>query len=93
MVRIVTANAPKGTPRKKRAPLTAAQIEARAELEAARDADTARRLDTRRKVVIGGALMALAERDADAARLLARLKGSLTRAADRKLFAESPPNG
>lgn len=93
MVRIITANAPKGTPRKKRAPLTATQVEAQVELEAARAGDVARRLDTRRKVVIGGALMALAERDADAARLLARLKETLTRAADRKLFVESPQNG
>lgn len=93
MVRIITANAPKGMPRKKRAPLTAAQIEAQAELEAARGADAARRLDTRRKVVIGGALMALAEHDAAAARLLGNLKRNLTRAADRKLFTQDPPNG
>lgn len=93
MVRIITENAQKGTPRRKRAPLTAAQIEAQVELEAARDADAARRLDTRRKVVIGGALIALAEHDATAARLLATLKRGLTRAADRKLFAVDPPNG
>ena len=83
MVKIITENAPK---RKKRVTRTAAQVEAEEELQAARDADAARRLDTRRKVVIGGALMALAERDQEAARMLANLKRRLTRPADKKLF-------
>lgn len=84
MVRFVTDNGSKArTPRRLR---SAAQIEAQAELDAARAGDAARRRDTRRKVVIGGALMALAERDDDAGRMLARLKRSLSRPADRKLF-------
>lgn len=91
MVRIITDNAPKGQP--KRRNRSAAQIEAQAELDAAREGDAARRLDTRRKVVIGGALIALAERDDDAAKLLARIKRTLTRPADKKLFAKEPSNG
>lgn len=91
MARIITENAPKGPP--KRRVRTAAQIEAQAELDAAREGDIARRLDTRRKVVIGGALIALAERNEEAAKLLARLKRTLPRPADRKLFPKDFPNG
>lgn len=86
MVRFVTDNSPEAPkPRRRR---TAAQIEAQAELDAARARDAARRRDTRRKVVIGGALIALAERDDEAAQMLARLKRSLSRPADRKLFED-----
>ena len=91
MVKIITENAPKG--KKRSGGRTDAQVEAQAELDAAREGDTARRQDTRRKVVIGGALMALAERDDDAAKLLTRIKRSLTRPADKKLFAKEPSNG
>ncbi|MEL5879849.1 MULTISPECIES: hypothetical protein [Paracoccaceae] len=88
MVRFITTPA---TPTAQRpAPRTPAQQEAAAELKAARTAEAARRLDTRRKVVLGGALLALAERDAAAAAMLARLKQMLTRPADRKLFADLP---
>lgn len=90
MVRIITANAP-ALPLRKRAK-TAAQIEAQKALAEARDATAERRLDTRRKVVLGGALLALAEYDPTAAAMLARLKRGLLRRADRKLF-EDPPNG
>lgn len=90
MVKFVTDNAPPSAPRKRM--MTDAQIEALRALEAARDAATARRLDTRRKVVLGAALMSAAVHNPDAARLLALLKGSLTRPADRKLF-EGLPNG
>lgn len=76
-----------GTPPKRRGQ-TDAQKVAQAELDLAREAGAARRLDTRRKVIIGGALMALAKRDKDAARILAHLKASLPRSADRKLFDE-----
>lgn len=84
MVKIITTNAPERQP--KRIGQTAAQKAAKAELIAVRDADKARRLDTRRKVVIGAALMALAERDEGAADMLASLKRNLTRDTDRKLF-------
>ena len=84
MVKFITTNAPKRQPRQ--IGRTAAQEAAKAELVAVRDADKARRLDTRRKVVIGAALMALAERDEGAADMLASLKRNLTRPADRKLF-------
>lgn len=90
MVKFITANAP-ALPLRKRAK-TAAQIEAQKALKEARDATAERRLDTRRKVVVGAALMTLAEHDPTAARLLASIKRSLPRPADRKLF-EDPPNG
>lgn len=84
MVRFATDNASKAPkPRRRR---TAAQIEAAAELDAARAGDAARRRDTRRKVVIGGALIALATRDDEAAKVLVRLKQALSRPADCKLF-------
>ena len=84
MVRFITQTTPKRPP--KRGPRSAAQKAAQAELDAAREAAAARRQDTRRKVVIGAALMNLAERDRDAADMLARLMRGLTRPADRKLF-------
>jgi ribonuclease D len=83
MARFITDNAPKPQSKLHR---TDAQKAVAAELKSARTADAARRLDTRRKVVIGGALVALAERDPDAAKLLTRLKTGLTRPADIKLF-------
>lgn len=92
MVRIITDNAPAGKPARKR-PQTKTQAKAAEAQKEARAAEAGRRLDTRRKVVIGAALMALAERDPDAADMLARLTSSLTRAVDRKLFAEDPANG
>lgn len=92
MVRIVTQNAPAGKPARKPRQ-TKAQAKAAEAQKEARAADEARKLDTRRKVVIGAALMALAERDADAARLLASLKRNLPRAAERKLFEKDPQNG
>lgn len=78
MARFITDNAPKPQSKLHR---TDAQKAVAAELKSARTADAARR-----KVVIGGALVALAERDPDAAKLLTRLKTGLTRPADIKLF-------
>lgn len=87
MVRIITDNAPANKParKKRQTKVQAAEAEALKEARAAADA---RRLDTRRKVVIGGALMALAEHDADFARLVTIIKSTLKRPADRKLFED-----
>lgn len=92
MVRIITDNAPAGKPARKLRQTKTQAATAQAQKEA-RAAEVVRRLDTRRKVVIGAALMALAERDAAAAHLLAKLTSGLTRAADRKLFTEDPADG
>lgn len=51
-----------------------------------RAATQARKLDTRRKVILGGALVDLAGRDASAAALLDRLVRNLPREQDRKAF-------
>ncbi len=90
MVRIITANSPALQTRKAR---TAAQKAAQAELDIVRAADAARRLEARRKVVVGAALMARAERDPTAAKLLAELKAALSRPADKKLFKTDHQNG
>ncbi|WP_322896315.1 mobilization protein [Yoonia sp. 67] len=87
MVRIITQNAPAGKPARKR-PQTKAQAAAAEAQKEARAAEAVRKLDTRRKVVIGAALLELAKRDPDAAHVLACVKGSLTRPADRKLFED-----
>lgn len=51
-----------------------------------RAATAARKLDTRRKVILGGALVDLAGRDASAAAMLERLVRNLPREQDRKAF-------
>ncbi len=64
----------------------------RAALEARMDALTARQKlrvrkhDTRRKIILGGALLELAERDPIARELRDRIVASLTRTQDRKAF-------
>ena len=65
-----------------------------------REATKARKLDTRRKIILGGALVDLAERDSAAA-MIERLVRNLPRDQDRKAFegwdakqpakAEDPP--
>lgn len=87
MIKIITANAPEGKSARKR-PQTKGQAKAAAAQKEARAAEVERRLNTRRKVVLGAALLALAERDPDARHVLACVKDSLTRAADRKLFED-----
>lgn len=52
-----------------------------------REATKQRKLDTRRKVILGGALLDLAERDSNAAAMLDRLIRNLPREQDRKAFA------
>lgn len=51
-----------------------------------REATKARKLDTRRKIILGGALVDLAERDSNAAVLIGRLVRNLPREQDRKAF-------
>ncbi|KEJ87738.1 hypothetical protein [Sulfitobacter donghicola] len=90
MVKIITANTSKKQTKRVR---TATQEAAQAELDATRAATAARRQDTRRKVVIGGALMALADRDPVATQMLEQLKANLTRPADKALFEGEDDNG
>jgi hypothetical protein len=66
-----------------------------------REATKTRKLDTRRKIILGGALVDLAERDSNAAAMIERLVRNLPREQDRKAFegwdakqpakAEDPP--
>ena len=64
--------------------------QAKARLQALKNRATTRqrKLDTRRKVILGGALMDLAERDTRAAAMLDRLIRNLPREQDRKAFAD-----
>ncbi|WP_296034101.1 hypothetical protein [uncultured Alcanivorax sp.] len=65
-----------------------AQAKARLQALRNREATRQRKLDTRRKVILGGALMDLAERDSGAAAMVERLVRNLSRDQDRKAFAE-----
>ena len=65
-----------------------AQAKARLQALKNREATRQRKLDTRRKVILGGALLDLAERDTGAATMLDRLVRNLAREQDRKAFAE-----
>ncbi len=56
-----------------------------------RAATQARKLDTRRKVILGGALVDLAGRDAGAAAMLDRLVRNLPREQDRRAFVGWKP--
>ncbi|MGB3554781.1 MAG: mobilization protein [Jannaschia sp.] len=62
--------------------------QAKARLQALRNRETTRqrKMDTRRKVILGGALMDLAERDTNAASMMDRLVRNLPRDQDRKAF-------
>ena len=64
-----------------------AQAKARLQALKNREATRQRKLDTRRKVILGGALLDLAERDSGAAAMLDRLIRNLPREQDRKTFA------
>jgi len=64
-----------------------AQAKARLQGIRNREATKQRKLDTRRKVILGGALLDLAERDSNAAAMLDRLIRNLPREQDRKAFA------
>ncbi|MEM7005609.1 MAG: mobilization protein [Pseudomonadota bacterium] len=65
-----------------------AQAKARLQGLRNREATRKRKLDTRRKVILGGALLDLAERDSGAAAMVERLVRNLSRDQDRKAFAE-----
>jgi hypothetical protein len=62
--------------------------QAKVRLQGLRNRETVkqRKLDTRRKVILGGALLDLSERDDSAATLLNRLIRNLPREQDRKAF-------
>ena len=64
-----------------------AQAKARLQGIRNRESTKQRKLDTRRKVILGGALIDLAERDSNAAAMLDRLVRNLLRAQDQKAFA------
>ena len=70
-------------------------VQAKARLQALRnrEATKQRKLDTRRKVILGGALLDLAERDSGAAVMLERLIRNLSREQDRKAFADWGASG
>ena len=71
-----------------------AQAKARLQALKNREATRQRKLDTRRKVILGGALLDLAERDSGAAAMLDRLVRNLAREQDRKAFADwDAPSG
>ncbi len=63
-----------------------AQAKARLQALKNRAATQARKLDTHRKVILGGALVELAARDAGAATMLDRLVRNLPREQDCKAF-------
>lgn len=65
-----------------------AQAKARLQALKNREATRQRKLDTRRKVILGGALIDLAERDDTAAAMLDRLIRNLPREQDQKAFAD-----
>ena len=65
-----------------------AQAKARLQAIRNREASKQRKLDTRRKVILGGALIDLAERDDTAAAMLDRLIRNLSREQDRTAFAD-----
>ncbi len=62
------------------------QARARLQTLRARQATRERKLDTRRKVILGGALVELADRDEGARVMLGRLVDGLGREQDRKAF-------
>ena len=71
--------------------------QAKARLQAIRNRETTkqRKVDTRRKIILGGALLDLAERDTNAAAMLDRLIRNLAREQDRKAFSDwdAPSSG
>lgn len=64
--------------------------QAKARLQALKNRETTRqrKMDTRRKVILGGALLDLAERDSNAAAMLDRLVRNFPRAQDQKAFVD-----
>lgn len=66
------------------------QAKARLEAARAREREKIRKLDARRKIILGGALIERATRDAGTARLLADLIAGLSRQQDRQNFENWP---
>ena len=64
------------------------QAKARLHATKARETKQQRKRDTRRKVILGGALIELADRDQPARSMMRRLIGNLSREQDRKMFAQ-----
>lgn len=62
------------------------QAKARLYATKAREAKLQRKRDTRRKVILGGALIELADRDQTARSMMRRLIRNLSRGQDRKIF-------
>ena len=62
------------------------QAKARLYATKARETKLQRKRDTRRKVILGGALIELSERDQPARSMMRRLIGGLSREQDRKMF-------
>ena len=62
------------------------QAKARLQATKARETKQQRKRETRRKVILGGALIELADRDQPARSMIRRLIGSLSREQDRKMF-------
>ena len=72
------------------------QAKARLVATKARETKLARKRDTRRKVILGGALIELSDRDEPARSVMRRLIGNLSREQDRKMFdldSDAPPDG
>ena len=65
------------------------QAKARLYATKARETKQQRKRDTRRKVILGGALIELADRDQPARSMMRRLIGNLSREQDRKMFDPS----
>jgi len=65
------------------------QAKARLHATKARETKQQRKRDTRRKVILGGALIELADRDQPARSMMRRLIGNLSREQDRKMFTPS----
>lgn len=65
------------------------QAKARLYATKARETKLQRKRDTRRKVILGGALIELADRDQPARSMMRRLIGGLSRDQDRKMFDPS----
>ena len=71
------------------------QAKARLHATKARETKQQRKRDTRRKVILGGALIELADRDQPARSMMRRLIGNLSREQDRKMFdldSDAPPD-
>ena len=65
------------------------QAKARLYATKARETKQQRKRDTRRKVILGGALIELADRHQPARSMMRRLIGNLSREQDRKMFDPS----